>query len=185
MPPADTVAQAWTGHYDSHGEMEEADCVIGFAFGYRGKPDQRTPGLSNQDLANIALKDYDEFPKIFQFEIADAYREIQAPDYKDVFQLKKHRIKGKYLDTREVAYQAKQIMDKQGWKKAIILAHPYHVPRCDLVCQKLGIETIVTDHLRGAVEFDPQSTQKWTANLEAWRGYEPQALLYYSLKGWL
>lgn len=178
------AAQAVTGHYHVHGELKDADCVIGFSFGYRGRVDHDvTPGLSNQDLANFSLRQMASLPQVLQFEIADAY--AAAGGKSVVERVEKHRTPGKYLDTREVAVQAKAIMEQNGWKTAVILAHPNHVPRCDMVCRKLGIETVTIAGLRGAIEFDPLSSQKWTRDIDQWRGYEPLAIMFYGLRRWI
>ena len=183
-PPFETMAEAWTGHYRTLGSASEADCVIGLSFGYRGKHQQIAPGLSNEDLAAVALNAYPQLPKILQFEIGDAYGALGARDARSVMKIKKHRTPGKYLDTREVIMQAKLIMEKQGYKKAVLLAHPAHMPRVQAACTAAGIEWVADDALRNQVEFDEQSTQKWTRDWEHWRGYEPLALLLYRLKGW-
>ncbi|HVE80594.1 MAG TPA: ElyC/SanA/YdcF family protein [Candidatus Dormibacteraeota bacterium] len=188
MSLAKSIIQSWTGRYTVYGNPEYADCVIGFAFGYRGKRKQAKPGLSNQDLASIAMRRYGKLPKIFQIEIAEAYCDMEAPDCNDprkIFRVYASRKIMGYLDTREVADQAKQIMDRHKWKSAVILAHPYHIPRVVAVCQKLGIKPIVTSELRGGVEFDLSSSQKWTRSLGEWRGKEPLAMIYYKLKGWV
>lgn len=183
--PLDLLEQAWTGNYEAQGELKDADCVIGFSFGYRGRGKHIEPGLSNQDLANVAIRHYDKLPKILQWEIADAYIDQHKDHHPPIVRISKHRQRGKYLDTFEVAAQAKEAMRQRGWKKAVLLAHPYHLPRVQAVCTRLGIDWVATDDLRGAVEFDLKSTQKWTRDLEAWRGYEPLAMSFYRAKGWL
>jgi uncharacterized SAM-binding protein YcdF (DUF218 family) len=185
VPAVGLVEEALTGDFTVHGEAAKADCVIGFSFGYRGKPEHPEPGLSNEDLATVALRHYAKLPKIFQVEIATAYETAGGVDSDAVFRIAKHHIEGEYLDTREVAVQAKEQMDKRGWRTALILAHPNHMPRADAVCRALGIETVVPAEVKGAVEFDPQSTQKWTRDLTSWREYEPEAIELYRLKGWL
>jgi hypothetical protein len=195
--------QAWTGQYEAHGDPQKADCLIGFSFGYRGGRAQGaslaaqatarrfwrkhpvSPGLSNEDLAAVAARDFAHLPKIMQFEIADAYGALKAPGARQVERIEHHRDPQYYLDSREVAVQARAIMRARGWRRAIILAHPNHIPRLDLICARLGIRTIVTGVERGAVEFDPRASQKWTRNLQRWRGYEPLVLVYYWLKGWV
>ncbi len=184
IPPLKAIAHAWDGRYQIKDKEGEADCVVGFSFGYRGKR-HVTPGLSNQDLANVALKDHAELPKIFQFEIADAYLKAGGKDADKIIRISKHRVPKKYLDTYEVALQAKEIMERKGYRTALLLAHPYHMPRVQAVATRLGIDWVADADERGAVEFDPLSTQKWTRSLDKWRGYEPLALMYYRLKGWL
>lgn len=183
--PVEPLVASWTGEYETRGKISNADCVIGLSFGYRGAGKSVTPGLSNQDLANVAHKKLTKLPKILQFEIADAYSQLNPQDIDSVIRIEKHRKRGKYLDTREVVEQAKIIMDKKGWKKPLLLAHPYHMPRVQLVCDRLGIDWIATDVEVGQIEFDPLSTQKWTRDIDHWRGYEPLAMAFYGLKGWL
>jgi len=185
VPPGVLIEEAFSGDFMVHGDVATANCIIGFSFGYRGKADNPEPGLSNEDLAQVAIRHYAKLPKIFQGEIATAYEAARGVESKDIFRITKNRVAGKYLDTREVAVQAKEHMDKKGWKTGVILAHPNHMPRADAVCRELGIETVVTADVKGAVEFDPQSTQKWTRNLTAWREYEPEAMELYRLEGWL
>lgn len=183
--PIETLVASWTGDYEVRGKLQDADCVLGLSFGYRGKGTGVTPGLSNQDLANVALKHFADLPKILQFEIADAYTESVHNNGGVVERINHHRKKNKYLDTREVVDQARLIMGKHGWKHPVLLAHPNHMPRVQLACDRLGIDWIATDHLKGAIEFDPLSTQKWTRDIDQWRGYEPLAMAFYSLKGWV
>lgn len=173
-----------TGRYQVKGSLSEADCVIGFSFGYRGTRPNIAPGLSNQDLAELAIQQLSELPKILQFEIADAYAQAKGPDRVPIRRITKHQQSWRYLDTREVALQAKQLMKRYGYSQAVLLAHPYHLPRIQLVCDQLGINWVTLPDMRGAVEFDPQSSQKWTRSLDLWRGYEPLALIYYRMKGW-
>ena len=185
IPPFSIIAQAWSGKYKASENLGKPDCALGFSFGYRGKQRATRPGLSNQDLANVLLKHHADLPKILQFEIADAYVEAEGKNADSIERITKHRVEGKYLDTREVAVQAKAIMEQHGWKTALLVAHPYHMPRVQAVCNQLDIQWVATPEERGAVEFDPQSSQGWTRDLDAWRGYEPMAIMFYRLKGWL
>ena len=185
LPPVRLIWQAWSGRYSTKGSPEKADCLIVFSFGYRGRRKQATPGLSNQDLANLAIKYYAELPKIMQFEVADAYTAAHGPDNAPIVRIEKHRKPGVYLDTREVAVQAKRIMAENGWKSPVLLAHPYHMPRVQAVCSSLKIDWSAGKEEVGAVEFDPLSSQGWTTSLDKWRGYEPLAIIYYRMKGWL
>ncbi len=183
--PLEEMTAAWTGQYQTKGSIKNADCVIGLSFGYRGKRKHITPGLSNQDLANVAIHHLSDLPMIFQFEIADAYKNAGGKNAGSIIRITKHRQPYKYLDTREVLAQAKEVMDKHGWKTAVLLAHPYHMPRVQMACDRLGISWVTTVDERGAVEFDPQSTQKWTRSVDQWRGYEPLAMTFYRMKGWI
>ncbi len=179
------MTHAWTGRYATYGSTSDADCVIGFSFGYRGNGRHVAPGFSNDDLADVAIKHYPRLPKILQFEIADAYVAAGGPFAKRITRIAHHRVAHRYLDTHEVAAQAKIVMERHGWKTAILLADPYHMPRVQAVCNKLEVNWVATNDTRGAVEFDLKSTQNWTRSLAAWRHYEPMALMFYRLRGWV
>lgn len=169
-----------TGNYLVHGTIGGSDCVVAFAFGHRLDKNTITPGLSNQQIAKYISELHIQLPKIMQFEIADAFPDTSQSIYRIV----RHRKPGLYLDTREVAEQAKQIMDQHGWKKAIINAHPYHMPRADAVCQKLGIQTVALSGL-GAIGFDPDSEQPWTRDAASCSANEANGIDQYVALNWI
>ncbi len=163
-------------------EINGADCLIGFAFGYRIEANHITPGLSNQDLADVIHQHYDQLPMILQHEIALALGGVaETPNLHVV---SRHRIAGDYLDTHEVAAQAKAFMDVHSWTSAIIVAHPVHMPRAIAICQKLGIETIAASHL-DKVRFDPKSAQFQTRDQASWDEYSPRVTAEDAAMGWL
>jgi len=172
--------RASTGDYLQHGSASGTDCVIAFAFGYRQVGGHIEPGSSNQQIAGHIIEAYFRLPKIVQHEIADAL----PPTARAVYRIEQHRQPGEYLDTREVAVQAKDIMDRHGWKKAIIIAHPYHLPLADATCQKLGIATVAPSGL-SAIGFDPDSAQDWTRDPAAWTTHEAEAIDRDAAKGWI
>lgn len=167
---------AVTGRYRPHGDPAAADCVIGFAFGVRGR---KRPGVSNQRLAALILERWPRLPRVLQGEIAGALRDDGVP----TFSIDRHRQPGSYLDTREIAEQAVQLMSEHGLSKPLILAQAHHLPRADAVCRLLGMKTIVPRGLSDV--FDGRSAQRWTRNQPAWGVRETIAIAYYELRGWL
>jgi hypothetical protein len=174
------LQEAVTGSYQRHGDVAEADCVIGFSFGYRSSKGHSTPGVSNRQLAVIIAEHYLELPLILQWEIA-AGLPVEASR---VWRIERHAKKHQYLDTREVARQARAIMQQQNYMTALVVAHPHHVGRVDAVCQRLGMHTVVPDGLDG-VDFDARSRQPWTRRQPAWAVRETMAIAYYDVLGWL
>lgn len=177
---ADMKDRSLSGNYLTHGSALGSDCVVAFAFGRRKIGNAVQPGLSNQQMSSYLNRRYLNLPKIVQFEIAAA---LQATAVR-IYRIEQHRQPGAYLDTREVAEQAKQIMDRHGWKKAIIIAHPYHMPRADAVCRKLGMDTVAPAGLR-AIGFDPDSEQEWTRNAASCSENEAQAIDQCVREGWI
>ena len=176
--------QAWSGRYTAHGDVSEADCVIGFAFGYEQDAHGVQPGVSNEDLAGYLRDHLPGLPRVLQVEVAEARARLAPADAAPQFIIRQHRRAGVHLDTREVAEQALAILEQHGWRQAVVLAHPNHLPRSDVVCRKLGIATVLPPGLE-RVRFGPRSVQKWTRNRFAWMRREAGALLYYRWQGWI
>jgi hypothetical protein len=177
VPMLRLFSQAWSGAYRVEGEIDAADCLIAFSFGgIRRHRRKIQPGCSNADLARYVRENFPCLPKILQGEIADAYGAEALTSR--VWRIDRHRRPGKYLDTYEVAVQARRIMQQQSWETAVVLAQAHHLPRATAVCRKLGVHTVVPAGLE-RVPFCPNSFQKWTRNRLRWFRREVGAIFYY------
>jgi hypothetical protein len=129
--------------------------IIGLSFGKRGNK----PGISNRFLGQAVRKLYEEYnlPIILQWEIADCL--IDIPVLK---RIESHRIKGDYLDTYEVLYQARKFCKEKKLNKPILVAHQDHLPRVIKVAKKLGFKPIKKEFLY--IPYDKHSSQPWTRN---------------------
>jgi hypothetical protein len=174
--------QAREGRYAPHEDGRAADCVLGFAFGRLGAEPNVRPGASNERLAAFAREHFPDLAAILQQEVADAHQ-LLAP-VPPVLRIDRHRQAGRYLDTREVADQARILMGQHGWRVAVLLAHAHHVPRAVQVCTRLGMRTIVPPGLE-CIPFCADSAQPWTRSARAWYRRERLVLLYHAWKGWL
>jgi hypothetical protein len=174
--------QIQSGRYTPQGDGRAADCVVGFAFGRLGRAPNVRAGVSNEHLAGFARRHFPDLPAILQQEVADVYQRL-APGH-PVLPIDRHQEAGRYLDTREVAEQARQLMAQRGWQVAVLLAHGHHVPRALRVCTRLGIRTVVPAGLQ-AIPFCPNSSQPWTRSARAWYRRECLVLLHYAWRGWL
>jgi hypothetical protein len=175
--------QAWSGAYRPEGNADEADCLLAFSFGGVRQGDTIRPGASNAALARYAHEHFGHLPMILQGEIADACG--PRPSGPGTWRIDRHRCPGRYLDTHEVAVQARQIMARQGWEIAIVLAQSHHVPRVAAVCRKLGLGTVVPPGLEH-IPFCPDSFQGWTRSRLRWIRREVGAILYYRFwKMWI
>jgi uncharacterized SAM-binding protein YcdF (DUF218 family) len=171
------LRQAVTGRYHRHGTIADADCVVGFSFGYREAAGEVLPGQSNSLIARFIADHYLSLPLILQWELASAL----GSSLSKTWTIDRHAAQGVYLDTREVARQAWEIMRAQGYATALVVAHPHHVARADAVCETLGMRTVVSDGL-ATVGFDAQSAQRWTRSQSV---RETMAIAYYEVVGWL
>ena len=159
-------------------EIRRSDVVIALSFGL-GKNGM---GMSNLQLAFAAEDVCDRYniPVIAQWEIADSH--LLTDTYKAGV-VREHRVEGKYLDTREVLEQAAAICAKEGWKKAIIVAHPDHLWRCAEAAKKFGFEVAIAD--TSCVVYDEGSVQSWTRSRSKFVPREIAARLLYLCKGWI
>lgn len=165
--------------YVVHGNVKDADCVIGFSFGYVDAAGEVKPGKSNEQLAAYIERQFPKVPLIAQFEINKA-----LTTFKPALVISESRKKGEYLDSREIAEQALIFMQARGWPKAIIVTHPAMEARNDALCRKLGIITITTPGLE-AIEYDENSAQPWTRDKDAWWQREAGIIDLCVQKGWL
>jgi uncharacterized SAM-binding protein YcdF (DUF218 family) len=93
-------------------------------------------------------------------------------------------VEGGSSRTYESALEVKRIMDRHGWKSAVVVTSQMDVPRVRLVFQKLGV---VTSYLpvpefkkpRGFDYFRSATAVSYHAT------YEYAGLVYYKLKGWI
>jgi len=145
-----------------------------------------TPGLSNEVMAKVVLKIRKRIgvPMILQIEVANAVLKRLPEKPKDLWIIKKHREKGKYLDTREVVYQTWEIMEKHNWTEAVVVAHPAHVSRVTRLFKKMGMETLIPKKDIESIPFDPNSTQWWTRNIFLWGLREIPSRIIYKMRGW-
>lgn len=164
--------------YTPHGNVTDADCVIGFSFGYRETKLGIEPGISNYQIASYIENNLRDLPLILQFEINNA-----LVKRKSELVIRESRQKGEYLHSREIAEQAYIFMNQKGWKSAVIVTHQAMEARNDALCAKLGITTIAPEGL--IIDYDPESVQPWTRNQDAWWQREDKVIAKCIEKGWL
>lgn len=159
------------------------DVIVALSFG-AGKDGSR-PGKSNEVIARL-VADFNpagDLSMILQKEVAAAL----PASLKDlpivISENKLHP--GQYLDTYEALRQAREVMAKEGWRRAFLFCHPAHAPRASRVFRKLGVEPIIYKHMLAGIPFDPQSVQSWTRDWLRWWLREIPAMLLYKLRGWI
>ncbi len=174
--------QLLTGKYDRHGDIDEADAIVGLSFGQRcdRKLAVCVPDPSNYELAQYIDKIEQKItlPRLLQTEIDYHIHhgnnvELNVDHNKTNIRL--------YLDTYEVLRQVRVEMKKEGLRRPLLVAHSAHIARVDAVARKMGMDTIVLAGLPRV--WDHQSTQIWTRNYSFWLFRESLAILVYKLKG--
>ena len=139
----------------------EAQVIIALSFG-QGK--NGTPGLSNEALARVVaeLDDKYNLPIVAQWEIADCIPEHMKGE-RDLI-VDERRQDKQYFDTIEVLRQSKDHCAKFGFDRAIIVAHPDHLPQVMPVVLQRGLKAVAADTKN--VPYDPNSVQEWTRSRE-------------------
>jgi len=159
------------------GDLRKAQVIVAQSFGCR----ENEPGISNETMARLAWKIRQKLhlSMILQWEIAEALPEKS----RDLWIIERHREEGKYLDTYEVLDQAKEIIKEQGWRTAVLIAHPWQIWRAMAVFKKMGIKIIIPN--LDSIPFNPESTQWWTRNMFLWILREIPTRLLYLIKSWI
>lgn len=85
--------------------------------------------------------------------------------------------------TIEVLEDAFKITQEKGWKRPVLLAHDYHLPRVAMLAQHFWPEFIIgfPTITRG---FDKKSVQPMTTCCRQWYGYEFKGRTHHLLYGW-
>lgn len=174
----------WVVESDSQEELNAAEAVIAFAFGFGSKkegvqfapdrydPKLYKPGKSNEGLAEVIVPFANRGMPVFaQWEVAEALKlqGILVPDRQIA------RPGKEYLGTSGVLKQflANGLAD---FRSVILVAHPHHMFRCretaKTIFRKEGVEIKVLIADTRSVPYDPESMQLWTRSLKDWVEYE-------------
>ena len=172
----------------TQGETEDAQVIIAQSFGARKQGER---GIGNMSIASAVWKisQKERIPVILQKEIVDRFRafrdESSSPITEGIIMgiVERHR-EGKYLDTYEVLSQAREVMRKYRWTRAILVAHPAHISRCKKVLEKMGMIVIIPKGLE-YIPFDIHSTQWWTRGRLKWWLREIPTRILYKARGWI
>jgi hypothetical protein len=135
--------------------IKKADCVIALSFGKSSIDSKHDP---NRAIATIAMAT--GLPIITQPDVAMYCSSPVSISSK---------AKG-YQDTWDVLSGAQQIMARNTYKCAILIAHKAHVSRARNQASKLGISHMVSALLPEV--WDRQSQQWWTRSPWLWYLHE-------------
>ena len=162
------LTTALTGHYETMGNVADADYALGLSFGAR-KPSEGL-GTANAGLAAFILGLDQELPIIAQQEIADVLEGFRDLGFKNELE----RIEGKpstatggELDSWAVLERAQEIMPG---KRALLVAQANHIGRVGVQAKKQGMNFVIPAHLPRT--FDPFSSQPWTRGPLLWAVHE-------------
>jgi hypothetical protein len=150
------------------------DVVFCLSFGKRAN--EASP--SNKFLIEKIVRFYQDspLPLIIQKDCADYF----SKDIKIDKIISNHIIIGKYLDTREVLRQCVEHCVVHRFKKALIFAHPDHLPRIKRELNHFNFKFELADTI--GCPYDPKSSQIWTRNKTIFLLREVLVRWYYIIK---
>ena len=156
-------------------DWSSAQAIIALSFGAGDRCQ------SNQALADTvrSLLRHSFLPLLLQCEVADAL----PPGTDIALVVRKHRVSGACLDTREVLEQVAEFTKNCDLKRVVIVAHPDHAWRVMRAAERLGFEVFVAD--TQGVPYDPNSLQPWTRSKRQFVLREILARLFYLRRGWI
>lgn len=159
-------------------QMRTADCIVAFSYGL---DEGNQPGSTNEEEALIVsdLQRRWGLPLMLQWEVADCLP-LKLRNHQIVRQ---HRIKGKDLDTREVAIQIAAELLRDPRYRPIVVAHPLHMWRCMKSLDQLGFQSMAAD--TKGVQCNPHSVQKWCRSPARFVPHEIAGRLLYLKNGWI
>ncbi|MDD3487272.1 MAG: hypothetical protein PHF35_02775 [Candidatus Moranbacteria bacterium] len=164
----------WKVLPNSEEELGTAQAILSEAFGLCGDK----PGKSNEALAACVLCLWHKLhlPLILTREVSDC-----LPDLPKAGVISQRDTNGKRRDAYRAIVKEVSICKKNGWVRAIIIAHPLHYWRCMMVARKLNLETLTASVPR--IPYDKYSDQVWTRHPAFFIPYEIGARIFYLLTG--
>lgn len=171
---------ALTGRYCSTGHLESSQCLIVLSFGYRKNSDgQVLPGPVNEQLAQEAVRLGGDIDIFAQAEVHKAIVKLTG----NLVHCVAPKGVGTYFDTHAFFDRCETMLTTRGFRKAIIVAHPHHVPRVQAVARNHGITAYTPPGIYAI--WDKHSEQRWTRSPFTWARRELLVLFAYALRGWL
>jgi len=148
------------------------------------------PGQPNNDIALKSMFCVDKYgtPLLAQWEICMArYQQSGAQWMTDALANQKlfclwppNRPAYRSIEVLEDAYR---ITQEKGWKRPLLLAHDYHMPRVAMLAQHFWPEFIIGFPTITRT-FDPKAVQMMTTSARRWYEYEIKSRGHHLLYGY-
>lgn len=182
------IDQARTGDVAPHGDLTEAQTLIGFSFGLvtDAAGQLAGPGVVNDALARFIVNHEALRTKtmILQEELANAVIACDQTLASQIQSLKSIKSPGATYNTYELMAQVTPQLQSQHIVSLIVVAFRHHLPRAEAVVRKAGFGTITPD-LRQVGDFDPASSQPWIRGTEAWIRRERTAINIFAMRNYI
>jgi hypothetical protein len=164
-----------SGNMPPHGNLEDAEAILAFPFGYRADSEgqYKEPGTTNIALADFIAAN----PVLSQMDIVLSEELADALDgrMKGKTTVLSNFEQGQAGTTYDYAERARRLVEIHDVGKLAVVAFRFHLPRAGASIEKVGFSTIVPD-LREVGDFDPESAQWWTRSKKLWVAREAAVL---------
>lgn len=154
------ILKAAAGHYETHGDIADADVIVGHSFGTSTHPES-----PNGALARFIMRNEDGQPIVVDQTLARAFPKSTLLDV---------AVGGAVSDAMgsiggswETIMQAKQYMDKEELRRPAMAAHAFHIGRVAMQAEKIGMKDVIIPSGLPSI-FDRQSAQIWTRAAGLW-----------------
>lgn len=151
-------------------EMKQADGFIAFGFGLgKDKNGVETPGITNLEIAKWILKNNPQRkPVIVQEGVYLALK--QEAKNIDTWIIRLPHNPSVYVDTQAAALQSWAIMEKEKFKRVVLISHELQLQRMQWDFERCGLQKrIIIPGIQGSMKYDSNSVQHFgTKSRKGW-----------------
>lgn len=154
------IRNSANGHYESVGDIRDAEVIIGHSFGTSTHVDS-----PNGALAKFILAHENGQPIAVDRPLASAFPRSTQIDL--VVEDTISNVTGSEGGTWMILSQTKEFMDEHELSRPLLVAQSHHIGRVAMQARRLGmIDPIIPAGLPG--NFDKNSDQPWTRSKHLW-----------------
>lgn len=185
---AKLIDQSKTGIVPPSGNLEEADELIGFAFGlyFDTQGQLGAVGPVNEAIAARVVTDEILRSKnmILQEELAVAIEARDPRMANQIDTLKTIKKPGTAYNTHELLMAAKPGLVERKVGSLAVVAFRHHLPRAAAQVHKAGF-AVATPDMSNVGEFDPNSPQSWIHDIDSWNRREVKVIAAFALLNYI
>ena len=169
-------------------ELRQADSIIAFSFGDFEPSVRFTNSLSNLAIAKLVIQYANRYSikrAFVQGEIASVlYEKLRHNQLNVILVADSPREDGSYPNTREVAnWLVEHNMKPYGCHRPIVIAHPDHMWRAKMVCERFVDKMLIAD--TSNLVYDKLSVQWHTRDRIRLILWEIPTRMYFLLRRWI
>jgi hypothetical protein len=179
--------QAYTGEVPPIGNLEDAQELIGFAFGLRFNSEGQfgAPGPTSEAIAHRIVEDpiLSGLPMNLQEEVAFAVRDLN-PRLEENFRIVVPTVRrpGRSVTTDDVLRETMPGLQERDVRCLAVVAFRHHLPRATADVARAGFE-ISTPDMASVGDFDPDNSLSQCRSIGRWIAREALVFPYFAAQG--